>query len=93
MKTSNAAQHVQVSRVGSFIQAGGRTPASSILCLPCMHLHRVSCEETPEGNIKPFRFVNSAKIHPLQYIYIPFTLQLEIAVFCPFQSCYLKSSE
>lgn len=38
-------------------------------------------------------FVNSAKIHPFWYTYIPFFLQLEIAVFCPLLHYYFKSSE
>lgn len=35
-----------------------------------MHLHWVSRQETTEGDVNPSRFVNSAKIHPFQYIYL-----------------------
>lgn len=84
-KTSKAVQHIQASRVGALLLI-------QCSCLPWMHLHWVSQQEATEGNVNPSRFVNSAKIHPFQYIYTPFSLQVESAVVFLIQSYYLKST-
>lgn len=84
---------MQASMVDSFIQRDGCTPACSTLCLPWMHFHRASNEETTEENKTPSRFVYSAKIHPFQYTSIAFWLQLVSAVVFPFSELCFKKQQ